>query len=570
VAGRRTNRVASRERQDDVGEAGEFAGIKLGERRRRPSGEREPLPIRLRTSGMVWAGLFVLVLLAWVTVYASNVPEPAVERLDDDILSLVVRIRAAPLTAAARGLAALGSVWTILFVRWLTIGLLAVFRRWRHLLTFVGCVFALRTLVAVMTEVFGRPRPPGVTILGDWGGYSHPSRPVAALAVALVGAGFALAPKGGWRTWAFRAAGAAIILLALARLYLAVDHPSDVLIAVVLGVAFAVVAFRVWCPDAIFPVTYQGGSPAHLELDERRTAAITEALREQLGVDAAALESLASEGAGGSTPLLIKVKGKGEPRLFAKLYAESHLRADRWYKLGRTILYGALEDEVAFNSVRQLVEYEDYMLRLMRDAGIPTPQPLGIAEVIPEREYLIVTEYLERSEQADEAKVDDSVIDEALEIVRRLWRAGLAHRDIKPENVLIRGNDVLLIDVAFAQVRPSPWRQAVDLANMMLLLALSTDANCIYDRAVQRFEPEEVAEAFAATRGITIPATLRSAQREDGRDLVAEFRKLAPARKRIAIQRWSIRRLLLTVRTAATVGIVVVLVLVNLANLGAP
>ena len=40
--------------------------------------------------------------------------------------------------------------------------------------------------------------------------------------------------------------------------------------------------------------------------------------------------------------------------LFGKLYAMSHVRADRWYKLGRTILYGRLEDESSFQSVRRL------------------------------------------------------------------------------------------------------------------------------------------------------------------------------------------------------------------------
>ena len=50
----------------------------------------------------------------------------------------------------------------------------------------------------------------------------------------------------------------------------------------------------------------------------------------------------------------------------------NHVRADRWYKLGRTILYGRLEDEAPFQSVRRLVEYEDYAARLCSDVGIPT------------------------------------------------------------------------------------------------------------------------------------------------------------------------------------------------------
>ena len=71
-------------------------------------------------------------------------------------------------------------------------------------------------------------------------------------------------------------------------------------------------------------------------------------------------------GSGGSTPLRLRVAGDPDTYLFGKLYAMSHVRADRWYKLGRTILYGRLEDEAPFQSVRRLVQYEDYTLRLLR------------------------------------------------------------------------------------------------------------------------------------------------------------------------------------------------------------
>jgi hypothetical protein len=47
-------------------------------------------------------------------------------------------------------------------------------------------------------------------------------------------------------------------------------------------------------------------------------------------------------GSAGSTPLRITVAGDPPTQLFAKLYAQSHLCADRWYKLGRELLYGRL------------------------------------------------------------------------------------------------------------------------------------------------------------------------------------------------------------------------------------
>ena len=102
-----------------------------------------------------------------------------------------------------------------------------------------------------------------------------------------------------------------------------------------------------------------------------------------------------------------------------------------------------------------------------------------------------------------DADVDDAVIDQGLQLIRTLWDAGIAHRDIKPGNLMVRAGQLLLIDVAFAQVRPSPWRQAVDLGNMMLVLAVRADPARVYQQALNSFHRgRELAEAFAATRGV--------------------------------------------------------------------
>jgi hypothetical protein len=69
----------------------------------------------------------------------------------------------------------------------------------------------------------------------------------------------------------------------------------------------------------------------------------------------------------------------------------------------------------------------------------------------------------------------------------------------------------------------------------------------VYEEALALFSPEDIAEAFAATRGITMPSQLRAEIRKDGRDLVGAFRALAPPSAPIRIQRWSARRLGVTV-----------------------
>ena len=69
--------------------------------------------------------------------------------------------------------------------------------------------------------------------------------------------------------------------------------------------------------------------------------------------------------------------------MFGKLYTRSHLRADRSYKFGRALLYGRLEDEKPFDTVRRLVQQEDYALSLMQRAGLPSPEPYGVARAHP-------------------------------------------------------------------------------------------------------------------------------------------------------------------------------------------
>jgi hypothetical protein len=121
---------------------------------------------------------------------------------------------------------------------------------------------------------------------------------------------------------------------------------------------------------------------------------------------------------------------------------------------------------------------------------------------------------------------------------------------------MVRDGQLLLIDVFFAQVRPSPWRQAVDLGNMMLVLAVRSDPGRVYRRALNYFTPDELAEAFAATRGVASPTQLRAFLKRDPRDLLGEFRALAPPQQPIAMQRWGTRRVALAVAVLGAIAIV--------------
>ena len=76
----------------------------------------------------------------------------------------------------------------------------------------------------------------------------------------------------------------------------------------------------------------------------------------------------------------------------------------------------------------------------------------------------------------------------------------------------------------------------------MLVLAVRTDPGRVYRQALNYFTEAELAEAFSATRGVASPTQLRAFMKRDPRDLLAEFRTLAPQRRPIGLQRWSARR----------------------------
>jgi membrane-associated phospholipid phosphatase len=324
-----------------------------------------------------------------------------------------------------QGLAHVGS-WWILMGLWLGLLLaLVVLRRWRHLIVWL-VAWQLGGLVSdlVVARTAQRARPFGVDLRTGWGGWAMPSLQVTIMTAILMAVLYTLVPEGRWRNAGKWVAAGLVTLVGVARVALGTDAPSDVLLAVGIAVSIPLLLFRRFTPSEVFPVVYRRGRSAHLDIGGERGIAIRRALQDQLGLVVEQVKPFGLAGSAGSTPLRITLEGDPPTLLFGKLYAESHLRADRWYKLGRELLYGRLEDEKPFNTVRRLVQQEDYALSLMARAGLPSPTPYGFVELTPDREYLLVTEFFQDATELGEARVDEQVIDDGLAIIRRLWDAG--------------------------------------------------------------------------------------------------------------------------------------------------
>jgi membrane-associated phospholipid phosphatase len=541
---------------DDVGRGRPaLPGFAVGRPRlRRPSGETPPLPREEGWRHLIW--LTAAVILAGLLLAAAmgnGTPLAA----DVSILRWAEGIRTAFSVDAAKVVAALASTGLVLALRWVTIVLLVVVRRFRHLAValvtwaVIDLVFlSLHVLLASPAEL-----SPPISVVTGPSVYSFPSVAMVALSVTLYTMISSLVPSGG-RIVARPIGGAVLLAVVCSRILLASSYPSAALYGAVLGAAIVELVFAWLAPASSFPVSYRrGGNAAHLDLGGQRGAAVARAMRDQLAIDVVDVVPFGEEGSGGSTPLLMTT-AEGT-RIFGKILATSHVRSDRWYRIARTIMYGKLEDEAPFGTVRRLIEYEDYALRLLDDDGIRVARSYGVVELTPNREYLLPTEFFEGSQTLGHAEVTDEVVDQAMTLVRSLWDQGLAHRDIKPANLLVVDGRLQLIDVSGLEVRPSPWRQAVDLANMMLVMALRSNSRRVYDAALGRFSPEEVGEAFASAVGLAIPTELQRHLKDDPRDLLAEFRRLAPPVPKISIQRWSAQRIGLTLGAAAGAILVV-------------
>ena len=388
----------------------------------------------------------VLIGLVVGAMYAVDPPDPAV-------LNALVDLRSDLLIDLAEVFAWFASATGIVVLRLVLALILISVRRWRHLAVALGSFVLMDTLVLLVR--FELPAPGVDVLVAPASGTYYLPRLGDRVDVDHA-RGDAHEPRTGRSTQDPRRGGGHRVRAPRRVLASPVGHGLSVRRPVLRAprVRRRGVVYGWLAPEESFPVSYRrGGSAAHLELAGARTRAVVDAMRAQLGMEITEVKPFGQEGSGGSTPLLMTTADG--TRLFGKILATSHVRSDRWYRIGRTIMYGRLEDETSFTSVRKLIEYEDYALRLLADEGFDVARTYGLVELTPHREYLLPTQFFEGAETLGHAEVTDAVIDDGLALVRRLWDAGLAHRDIKPANLLVVGGRMQVIDVSGLEIRPS-------------------------------------------------------------------------------------------------------------------
>lgn len=77
---------------------------------------------------------------------------------------------------------------------------------------------------------------------------------LAAICVVVL---YTLVPEGRWRNLGKWAAAGLLGIVALGRMALGVDAPVDIVVGVLIGVTVPLVAFRLFTPAEVFPVSYR-------------------------------------------------------------------------------------------------------------------------------------------------------------------------------------------------------------------------------------------------------------------------------------------------------------------------
>ena len=246
-----------------------ISGVRRTRRQRRPSGAPPPLPRRIGPSTTAWLALAAILVSAAFLVSELTPWQRAGDQASTWLLRQLAAVRTPGLTGPADWISTTGSTWHPA-IGVAVLLLVIVFRRWRHLLVFVLCVFFVEIVSGMISGALSRPRPYGVPVIGRWEGYSAPSPAVLTTTFLLMAGVYCLVVPGRPRSVAKAVVAAVVAVFCLSRLYLAVDHPDDVLSGIVLGVAIPVAAFRYFTPDEVFPVVYRRGRTAHVDVTGSR------------------------------------------------------------------------------------------------------------------------------------------------------------------------------------------------------------------------------------------------------------------------------------------------------------
>lgn len=272
--------------------------------------------------------------------------------------------------------------------------------------------------------------------------FGYPSGHMAVATAAALVIGQRLGPTG--RRWLY----IFVALVGVSRIVVGMHAPLDILGGFGVGlIAGSVINFFLGTPSRRF-----------------LPAEIAQALK-SAGFAASNIKA-AKVDARGSAPYFGEIDKKPA---FIKIVDSDNTIADWLFKFTRRIMYRRLEDELPFFNAKRQLEHEALIALLAREAGIKTPQIIGVCHIAG-ASWALIQEGLSGAslDKLDPATITDTQLQKVWKLVEQLHQNRIAHRDLRTANILRDADGVLwLIDFGFSELSPGQQGLARDCVEML-------------------------------------------------------------------------------------------------------
>lgn len=266
-----------------------------------------------------------------------------------------------------------------------------------------------------------------------------------------------------------------VLLVGISRIYLGAHFPLDIVGGWALGAIIGAAS------SLIFGVYKKGLSLPRLRKYLKLKGYFIKTLK-IAGVDAR-----------GSKPLFIQTRdGK---HYFGKIFGKQEHAADWLFKIFRFFRYKNLQAEEPYLRSRRNIEIESFAMLWAAKSGVRVPKVQDVLRY--GSSWLLIQERIYGKPLSEHGHLLQRSLEDAWVQTEKLHSANVAHRDLRAANLLIdKKGKVWIIDFGFAEVSANNQRKYMDVAELLMSMALAAGTKRTLDAAFKILPPEKLARTL--------------------------------------------------------------------------